>query len=216
MQRFPRVLSVCCLATIVLLSVGLRSSQAGYCDILLEDLNGDGKVDIYDVTIVARAYGSFPGHESWEPSADIVPDGKINIFDVVRVAVKLGLSLGPSEISTHVQVKPRTLNMKSNGRWITVIIKLPNMVDAHSIDVSSIVLNETVFAELRPFSFEERKESELDLTIKFDRQRVIGLVLEKYSLTNTFDDVTLTVTGSLNNGTLFRGSDTIRVINLQG
>ena len=214
MQRFPRVLSLCCLVTIVLLSVGLRSSQACYLGILPEDLNGDGKVDIYDVTIVARAYGSFPGHESWEPSADIVPDGKINIFDVVRVAVKLGLSLCPSEISTHVQVYPRTLNMKSNGRWITATIKLPNTVDAHSINASSIVLNETILAELRPFSFEERKENELDLTIKFDRQKVIGLVSEEYLLTNTFDDVTLTVTGSLTNGTLFRGSDTIRVINL--
>lgn len=51
-----------------------------------EDLNKDGKVDILDLAIICKAYGSYPGHPRWNPEADIVSDGIINILDAVKVA----------------------------------------------------------------------------------------------------------------------------------
>jgi PKD repeat protein len=51
-----------------------------------EDLNEDGKVDILDLAVLCKAYGSYPEHPRWNPKADIVPDLIINILDVVKVA----------------------------------------------------------------------------------------------------------------------------------
>ena len=51
-----------------------------------EDLNEDGKVDILDLAMLCKAYGSYPGHPRWNPKADIIPDGMINVLDVVKIA----------------------------------------------------------------------------------------------------------------------------------
>jgi len=51
-----------------------------------EDLNEDGKVDILDLAVVCKAYGSYPGHPRWNPKADIILDLIINILDVVKIA----------------------------------------------------------------------------------------------------------------------------------
>jgi len=60
---------------------------------LLGDVNGDGTVDIYDVVTVATAFGSYPGHQNWNPDADIVPDNIIDIYDIVTVAKNFGTSV---------------------------------------------------------------------------------------------------------------------------
>ena len=54
------------------------------------DLNEDGTVDIYDVVIIAAAFGSKPGDPNWNPVADLVQDDTIDIFDVVVVAKNFG------------------------------------------------------------------------------------------------------------------------------
>jgi len=60
------------------------------------DLNGDGKVDIKDIAIVAKAFGSYPGSPNWNPIADVtgptlgVPDNKVDIRDVAYVAKNFG------------------------------------------------------------------------------------------------------------------------------
>jgi tungstate transport system substrate-binding protein len=55
-----------------------------------EDLNFDFKVDIRDVAIVAKAYGTAPGDLRWNPDADVNNDGKIDIKDVHAVALEYG------------------------------------------------------------------------------------------------------------------------------
>jgi len=57
---------------------------------MLGDLNGDGQVNIIDVAISAKAFGSYPGHERWNPNADMNDDDKINIVDVAIVAKQFG------------------------------------------------------------------------------------------------------------------------------
>lgn len=51
------------------------------------DLTGDGKVDIYDITMICIAYDSKPGDPNWNPIADFCPQDWshdiINIFDMV-------------------------------------------------------------------------------------------------------------------------------------
>jgi PKD repeat protein len=50
------------------------------------DLNEDGRVDIYDLYLLCRAYGSYPDHERWNAAADMNGDGKVNIIDAALIA----------------------------------------------------------------------------------------------------------------------------------
>jgi uncharacterized protein YfaS (alpha-2-macroglobulin family) len=50
------------------------------------DLNGDGKVNIVDLTLVAKAWGSHPGDSRWNPQCDLNGDNLINIIDITLVA----------------------------------------------------------------------------------------------------------------------------------
>lgn len=54
------------------------------------DLNTDGKVDIRDVTIVALAFGSYPGHPRWNPIADLNSDDRVDIRDIALIAAHFG------------------------------------------------------------------------------------------------------------------------------
>ncbi len=54
------------------------------------DINRDGKVDIKDVAIAAKAFGSCPGHPRWNPISDINLDGRVDIFDIALIAKMFG------------------------------------------------------------------------------------------------------------------------------
>ena len=53
-------------------------------------INGDGEVNILDVTMVAIAFGSKPGEERWNALVDLHVDLRINIVDVTIVAKDFG------------------------------------------------------------------------------------------------------------------------------
>ena len=57
---------------------------------LSTDINGDGIVNILDIAIVAKAYGSYPGHPRWNPGADLDGNGTVNILDIAKVAKDYG------------------------------------------------------------------------------------------------------------------------------
>jgi endoglucanase len=54
------------------------------------DLDANGEINIIDISIVARAYGSTPQEPNWNQSADINKDGIINIMDIALVAHDFG------------------------------------------------------------------------------------------------------------------------------
>src|SRR5271157_2901638 len=58
---------------------------------LVGDLNGDGKVGLDDLVLLAQAYGSKPGDANWNPLADIAPPyGIIGLTDLVTMATHYG------------------------------------------------------------------------------------------------------------------------------
>jgi len=57
---------------------------------LLGDLNGDGEVDIMDISIVAKAFNSEPEHPDWDAIADVNNDEVIDILDISIVALEFG------------------------------------------------------------------------------------------------------------------------------
>jgi len=57
----------------------------------LGDANGDKKIDILDIVLIASVYGCREGKPNWDPFADVAPDwGKIDILDLVTCASHYG------------------------------------------------------------------------------------------------------------------------------
>ena len=111
-----------------------------------------------------------------------------------------------------IDIDPNTLNFKSEGEWITCYIEFPVGYDVNDIDVSTILLDNIIYAELDPVEIGDFDgDSILELMVKFDRPAVIDY-LEGQGVQHR-EEVMLTVTGYLYGGTLFEGSDMIRVNN---
>jgi len=54
------------------------------------DLDANGQVNIVDISIGAKAYGSVPGEPNWNPDADLNNDSLINIADIALIAKEFG------------------------------------------------------------------------------------------------------------------------------
>jgi hypothetical protein len=57
---------------------------------MMGDVNGDGQIDIRDISATAQAFGSYPGHPRWNPDVDFNRDNKVDIKDISLVAKKFG------------------------------------------------------------------------------------------------------------------------------
>jgi len=108
-------------------------------------------------------------------------------------------------LEATVDMDPDTLNTKSEGKWITSYIELPEGYDVSGVDIATVMLNGVVSARLHPTGIGDYDDDGIpDLMVKFNRQDVIALL--------SAGEATLTITGQLVDGTPFEGSDTIRVI----
>ena len=107
-------------------------------------------------------------------------------------------------ISATVDIDPDVLNLKSTGKWITCYIELPEGYDVDQINIDRIFLEGLL-------AVQHSDIQDRILMVKFDRQDVIAYI-ESVLETVPPDDVILTVTGELEDGISFEGSDTIRII----
>ena len=109
-------------------------------------------------------------------------------------------------ISATIDFDPDTLNLKSEGRWVTAHIELPEGYNVSDIEVGTIKLNDEVQAEAHPTNVGDYDADGIaDLMVKFGRPAVQAIL-------EVGDEIEITVTGELTDGTQFEGSDTIRVI----
>ena len=142
---------------------------------------------------------------------------------VVGVLVLTALPAASGIEAETVDINPKTLNLKSNGTWITVYIELPEGYDVEDINVSTVLLENIVPAETNPkYGFAKNpviKDRDGDgipeLMVKFDRQAVIDCILPKLNHMApppAKNYVDLKITGKLIDGTEFYGIGTIRVI----
>jgi parallel beta-helix repeat protein len=115
-----------------------------------------------------------------------------------------------------MDIDPDTLNLKSKGKWITCYIEIPKGYDVSDIDRTTILLNGTI--PVASFWVDKPLESVVgdydddgipDLMVKFSRTEVSEYI--HYVKGITYGDVTLTITGELYDGSLFEGSDVIRI-----
>lgn len=66
--------------------VGADDTSFQVRQVIVADINGDTYVDILDITLVARAWGSSLGDPRWDPRCDLDGSGTINIIDITMVA----------------------------------------------------------------------------------------------------------------------------------
>jgi len=59
---------------------------------LIGDVNGDGTVDIYDITLAATSFASNVGDPEYNERADINHDGTVDIFDLIIIGLNFGQS----------------------------------------------------------------------------------------------------------------------------
>jgi parallel beta-helix repeat protein len=123
-------------------------------------------------------------------------------------------------IEATVDIHPYALNLRRRGCWITAYIEFPQDYDVGDIDISTVRLNETISAMSKPTHIGDHDRDGIpDLMIKFDKVKVIQYILNSLNITRLkkivekrFMNITLTITGKLNDGTPFQGSHTIRII----
>jgi len=102
-----------------------------------------------------------------------------------------------------VKIMPKTLNLESNGNWISCTIELPDGYDIGDIDTETIVLN----GEIKPApTWSGTGEDANKLLVKFDRSDIQNM------LETAESPVLLRVAGKLNDGSDFAGTDTIRIV----
>jgi PKD repeat protein len=54
------------------------------------DIYPDGFIDVMDLLVAAAAYGSYPGHPKWNPSADIDKNNFVDVMDLLIIASHYG------------------------------------------------------------------------------------------------------------------------------
>jgi hypothetical protein len=69
---------------------GLSTAVANMTVQLKGDLNGDGLVNILDISLIGIAYNSRPGDPNWNPKVDFDKNNFVNIIDLTQVAIEYG------------------------------------------------------------------------------------------------------------------------------
>ncbi|MCK5291515.1 MAG: hypothetical protein KAR39_05825 [Thermoplasmata archaeon] len=118
-------------------------------------------------------------------------------------------------LQAMIDCDPDTINLKSQGKWITCYIELPPGNDPRDIDASTTLLNDVLAPELNPkYGFAKSETSYimdhdgdgvLERMVKFNRSEVKQML-------SPGDSVPLTITGKLFDGTEFEGTDEVRVM----
>ena len=121
-------------------------------------------------------------------------------------------------INATIYIVPNTLNLRAKPAYVSAFIELPEGYNVSDIDVSSILLNNTIAVDPdAPTAIGDYDDDGIpDLMVKFDRAEVASYILANVNMTKLHEErfmtMTLTITGKLNDGTVFQGSDTIRIM----
>ena len=111
----------------------------------------------------------------------------------------------PAQIAMAFDIMPNTLNLASQGQWVTGFLEPASPFAAGDIEIASIRLNDTVPVDPEaPTAFGDHDADSIpDLMVKFNRAAVELAVSEG-------DSVPIHVTGTVD-GHAFAGTDYVRV-----
>jgi outer membrane protein assembly factor BamB len=154
--------------------------------------------------------GTASGTTSWTITGIALTKGDNLISVIAHDAAGSSSAVDTITVNYHpviacaLDIDPNTLNLKSNGKWITAYIELPIGLDPADIVISSLSLN-GVIAPSGPSNISDYDSDGVsELMVKFDRASVAGLL--------SVGTATLTITGELTDDTEIKGSCNITVI----
>jgi len=124
-------------------------------------------------------------------------------------------AVAPPVINVTLDIHPDALNLQSKGKWVFCYIEFHERYNVSDIDVSTIMLNDTVPIDLAaPIEVGDYdNDSVSDLMIAFNRTEIVEYIISKGV---TYGNVTLAFTGKLDKIVSLRGSDAIEVSSLVG
>jgi hypothetical protein len=122
---------------------------------------------------------------------------------VVGGRIDMGVYEYSPSILAEVRIFPRSINLASEGKWITCYISLGEDYNVADIEANSIVLEGEIQAESLKLD-----EGQQATVAKFKRSEVQGILAP--------GEVELIISGELTDGTRFEGMDTVRVIDKSG
>jgi hypothetical protein len=155
-----------------------------------EDVNvGDWFIIDYTATTVGTCKVGFYDHDvSWVDPVYYLEFTHVNV---------------PEPLEAGIEIYPRTLNLKSKGKWISCKIWLPEDCDVTDVNSYSIFLEDEIPSDWIWFDEEQQV-----IMAKFSRSTLQQILADS----ETPAEVELLVSGALTDGTVFEGTDTIRVI----
>lgn len=111
-------------------------------------------------------------------------------------------------IEADVEIEPKTLNLQSKGKWLNCHIWLPEDCNVADIEPNSVVLEgepNDIYAEW--IWYNEKQNIVMAKFKRSDVQQILDVedIIE-------IGEAELTVSGELDNGMVFVGTDVIRVI----
>jgi parallel beta-helix repeat protein len=109
-----------------------------------------------------------------------------------------------------LEIKPETLNGKSQGQFVTVFLGIADGTDPTTIRIETVRLwtqKGSVYAEPKMGGVSDRDGDGIpEVMLKFDRGALLGILWG--------GDVTINVSGELEDGRAFFGTDTVHVIHM--
>jgi len=186
-------------------SAAVATDHAGH--VYVADL-GNNRIQKFSATGAYLTQWGSPGtgdgqfSDPWGVATD--SDGNVYVVDHSNHRVqKFGPA--PTPVAIVFDCTPNTLNLASQGLWITGFLEPPAPLAASDIDISSVRLNGTVPVDpAAPTALGDHDSNGVpDLMVKFNRIAVELTLAEG-------DNVPLNVTGSLGNQP-FQGTDYIDV-----
>lgn len=173
-------------------SLVMTGTDDGHYELTMAYIHGDGEIDGSTIP--------FDIHKDETHTYDITvsPSGEISI----------------TGIPARIDIEPDTMNLSAQGRWVTCYIELPEGFDVSLTDGSMVELDgipayigkeDWAKAEANQWNITDHDEDGIpERMVKFDSFLVQLLAP---------GNVTLSVYGGLIDGTIFEGSDNIKVIN---
>jgi hypothetical protein len=142
-------------------------------------------------------------------------DAYYTVVEAEKLEKQLRSVILNSVVPATIDIEPETLNLQSEGEWISCYIELPEDYDVADIEDDLIFLNETIPADVNaPIQIGDHDEDgNRDLMVKFDRTSVIEW-LETIGYSEeigSIAEVIFEISGKVKD-TLLEGYTTVQII----
>jgi probable HAF family extracellular repeat protein len=177
---------------VIMFGFGINFPSPSYCFPFLWDKRY-GMINLNDMLDEGLGWDYLESAKGINNEGQIIGLGSIN-------GQKHAFLLNPiPPIPAETDIEPKTLNLSSNGKWISCRIWLSEDYDVADVNTNSILLE----GQIAPAQVWVNEEEQVVMT-KFSRAEVQDII--------EAGEVELIVSGELIDGAKFEGTDTIRVI----